>query len=180
MSHLIYTDRDSQYHDIILANFNFYSIGVTHAKPLLGDLCHLVPSLADGVLVIQDVALNFQVRTILDFDGESVAYWTNDGFFDHGNLITIGIFNFHAVLYTQFAFLNLGQYIPIPVFELQRVTYAHCFAIYLECLLALGVFDPKIVANGHPGSNSSIGLPRSSSCSRTLRSFIHEPVNAQE
>ena len=74
MSHLVDTNRHSQNNNIVLARIDLYSISVANAKPLFRDLGHLIPALADGVFVIQNITLNLKIGAILDLDCKSVAY----------------------------------------------------------------------------------------------------------
>ena len=61
MGHLIDAHRHRQDQHIILTRIDRNTVAVAQAEPLLGDFRHLVAAFADGVLVIQDVALHIQV-----------------------------------------------------------------------------------------------------------------------
>jgi hypothetical protein len=61
MSHLVDSGGDRQDEDIILSGLDLHAVGVAHAKPLLGNLGHLIATLADGVLVVENIALHLQV-----------------------------------------------------------------------------------------------------------------------
>ena len=56
MSHLVDTHRHRQDDDVVLARFNLHAIGITDPEPLLRYLGHLIAPLANGVLVVEDVA----------------------------------------------------------------------------------------------------------------------------
>ena len=67
MRHLVDTDRGGQDQDIVLPRRNLDAIGVAHPEPLLRDRGHV----ADAVFVVQEVALDLEVRTIANLDGDS-------------------------------------------------------------------------------------------------------------
>ncbi len=80
MRHLVDAHRYRQDDDIVLTGIDGHAVAVAHAEPFLRHLGHLVAALANGVLVIQDVAFHLQVWAVLDLDREAVAYRTYDGY----------------------------------------------------------------------------------------------------
>ena len=74
MGHLVDADRHRQDHNIILARFNFHTVAISYAEPLLGNLGDLVRALTDAVLVVQDIAFYLQVGSVLDLDRKTVAH----------------------------------------------------------------------------------------------------------
>ena len=71
MRHLVDRDRDRQDQDVVLALLDLYTVGIRDAEPLLRDLGDLVAALADAVLVIEDVALNLEIRAVGNVDSMS-------------------------------------------------------------------------------------------------------------
>ena len=68
MRHHINGDRNGQDEDVILSIVDLDAVGVCKTEPFLGDFGNLIPSLLDGVFVVEDVALNIEVRSIVDID----------------------------------------------------------------------------------------------------------------
>ena len=66
--HLVDTDGGGQDQEIVLPRRDLDPIGVAYPEPLLRDRGHV----ADAVFVVQEVALDLEVRTIADRDGDSV------------------------------------------------------------------------------------------------------------
>ena len=59
VSHLVDAHSDRQDEDIVLPWLDLHTVGIAHSKPLLGHLGHLLPALADGVLMVENIALHF-------------------------------------------------------------------------------------------------------------------------
>src|SRR5690242_11702462 len=57
VSHHVNGGRHGEDQGFVLPLSNLYPVGVCYAEPLLGHLGYLVSPLADGVLVIEDIAL---------------------------------------------------------------------------------------------------------------------------
>src|SRR5262249_6176821 len=84
MGQLVDYHCHGQNNDIVLAGCDLHAIAVTQAEPLLGDLRYFVVALTDGVLVVQDIAVDLQLGAVLDVDRKAVTQRGNQGFFDHG------------------------------------------------------------------------------------------------
>ncbi len=60
VGHLVDAHGERQDEDIVLPGLGLHPVGIAHPEPLLGYLGHLLPALADGVLVVEDVALRLR------------------------------------------------------------------------------------------------------------------------
>ena len=61
MCHLVDAGGNGKDEDIVLPWFDLYTVGIANTEPSLGHLGYFVPSFADGVLVIKNIALHLQV-----------------------------------------------------------------------------------------------------------------------
>src|SRR4051795_12636473 len=66
-------DRDREDERRVLAGRDVDAVGVTHAKPLLGDGRDRVAVALDLVLVVDDVSVRLHVGAVLDVDSEAGA-----------------------------------------------------------------------------------------------------------
>ncbi len=73
MRHHVDGYRNRQDDDVILIGFDQHAIGVSQPEPALGHLSDLAAALADGVLVVEDIALHLQIRAIANLNRPAVA-----------------------------------------------------------------------------------------------------------
>ncbi|HRV94819.1 MAG TPA: hypothetical protein P5526_21850, partial [Anaerolineae bacterium] len=83
MSHHVDDDGYRQQEDVILARLDLYAVAVTNTEPLLGHLGDLISTFTDFVLMVQDVALNLQVRAISYLHHPAVTQRRDQGFLNH-------------------------------------------------------------------------------------------------
>jgi hypothetical protein len=69
VSHLVQDRRDGQHQHGVLAGGDLDPIGVSDPEPLQGHLGRCGPAVLDGVLVLDDVALDLEVRAVRYLDG---------------------------------------------------------------------------------------------------------------
>ena len=62
--------------------------------------------------------------------------------------MTRGVFDFHAILDVQHAFLDLGQLSTGSILENDRLAYAQSLAVHFVDFFTAVVFDPEIIADG--------------------------------
>src|SRR5437016_3916107 len=67
MGHLVDARSERQDEDLVLPWFDLHPVGIAHPEPFLGNLGHLLPALADGVLVVENIALHLQVGPALSW-----------------------------------------------------------------------------------------------------------------
>ncbi len=74
MGHLVDADGHCQDDDIILAWFDFHTIDIPQSEPFLGNFGDFVAAFSNAVLVIENIAFHFQIRSIFNLDCEAVAH----------------------------------------------------------------------------------------------------------
>src|SRR5205814_1039298 len=119
--HLVDAHGDRQDEDIVLSGLDLHTVGIAHPEPLLGNLSHLLPALTDRVLMVENIALHFQVGPAFDLDRPAFAHGCDQGLLDYGHVISSRALDFHAVLDAQYALLDLGQFLAAAVFEDERL-----------------------------------------------------------
>ena len=143
MSHCIHGDDSGQDQDVMLIVCDLYTVSVCDAEPFLGHFCDPLPSLADRIFMIQDIALNIQIRTVPDFHIPAITQRGNQGLSDYCHLLPFSIFDFHRILDGEQPLLDPAKGIPCHIQE--RICFADAkdFAIHPEYSLSVFIFDPK-------------------------------------
>src|SRR5215471_3793083 len=134
--------------DVILARRYLDSVGVTDPEPPLGHLGDPLPVPLDRVLVVDDIALNPQVRAVFDLDLPALAQRRDHGLLDQGHPVPARILDLHAVLDPQHALLDLAQFVTVHVLEPDGLAYPQRLAVQLEHALAPVVLDHVVVPDG--------------------------------
>src|SRR5689334_14109205 len=88
--HHIHCDGGGENHQIILPWGDLHPIGICNAKPLLGDLGHLLSTGLDRVLMIENIALNLHVWSSADVDRPAVTQWRNHRLLDGREGLAVG------------------------------------------------------------------------------------------
>ena len=73
VGHLVDAHRERQDEDIVLPGLDLHPIGIAHPEPFLGNLGNLISALADSVLMVENIALHFQVGATSDPDRPALA-----------------------------------------------------------------------------------------------------------
>src|SRR4051812_3394855 len=89
MSHAVDDSGHRQDQARVLSVLDLDAVGVSDTEPLLGDLGDLVASALDLVLMVDDVALDLQVVTVLDLDLEPFAQRGDQGLLHRGELLPV-------------------------------------------------------------------------------------------
>src|SRR5215469_10343900 len=134
--------------DVVLPGRYLYSVGVAGPEPSLGHLGDPLPVALEGVLVIDHVALDAQVRAVFDLDRPLLALRRDHGLLDQSYPVPGRIFDLHAVLEMQHALLDLAQFAAVHVLEPDRLADRPRLAVQLEDVLAAIVFDHVVVSDG--------------------------------
>jgi hypothetical protein len=149
MRHHIDGYRDSQDDNIVLTGFDQNTIGVGQPEPAFGHLGDLIIALADGVLVVEDIALHLQIRAVAHLDRPAIAQWGDQRLLDRGKGFAFGTFDGHGVPDGQQPLLDLAQLGAVHILEEERVAHAQHLAVDLEGAAAVLILDPEIVAEGN-------------------------------
>src|SRR5215211_3840845 len=140
---LVDTDRGRQDQDIVLSGGNLDAIGVAHAEPLLRDRGHI----ADAVFVVQDVALNLEVRTIADLDGEALPKRGDHRLVHHRHALAAGPLDLHRVADAGDSFLDRADLVALHVAKDQGVPHPQGLAIDFEGALTMVVLDEEVITD---------------------------------
>src|SRR5439155_7360339 len=147
--HLVQDGCDGQHQRGVLPGGDLDPVGVSDPEPLLGHLGHRGPAVLDGVLVVDDIALDVQVRAVRHLDGPPVAQRGDQRLLYRRDGVPARVLDLHRVPYPGHALLDLQQLPAVAIFEDQRLADPQGLAVDLEDPLALVVLDPVVVADGH-------------------------------
>ncbi|HEY3952170.1 MAG TPA: hypothetical protein VGM53_02250, partial [Streptosporangiaceae bacterium] len=151
MGHGVDDRGNGQEQHIILAGRDLDPVGIPGPEPSLGHLGGLGPVALDGVLVVDDVALDVQVLAVFQLRYPSLPQRLDHGFVDHRDPLPVRPFDLHAVPQMQHPFLDLAQFTAVHVLEQDGLPDPQRLAVQLEDPLPVSVFDLVVVADGeHP------------------------------
>ena len=148
MGHGVDDRGNGQEQHIILAGRDLDPVGIPGPEPSLGHLGGLGPVALDGVLVVDDVALDVQVRAVFHLRYPSLPERLDHGLVDHRDPVPVRPFDLHAVPQMQHPFLDLAQLTAVHVLEQDGLPDPQRLAVQLEDMLALLVLDFVVVADG--------------------------------
>src|SRR5512137_513287 len=140
-------DRGRQDQNVVLPRLDLHAVRDAQAEPLLGRLRDLAAALLEGVFVIEDVALNVDVRSALNVQHKARAQRRDHRLLEAGIRRAARAFDVHRVAHARDLLLNLAQFAAGAIFKDQRAAHAQRLAVYFIDLLAAPVFDPEIVAD---------------------------------
>ena len=129
MGHGVDDRGNGQEQHIILAGRDLDPVGIPGPEPSFGHLGDLGPVALDGVLVVDDVALDVQVRAVLHFRYPSFPQRRDHGFFDDRDPLPVRPFDLHAVPQMQHPFLDLAQLTAVHVLEQDGLPDAQRLAV---------------------------------------------------
>src|SRR5260221_1908135 len=130
---------------VVLTRLDLDTIRVRHAEPLLRHFGDFVAVGVQGVLVIQNIALNLQVRAVAHVDGPPLTQRCDKGLLNGSKSLAAGSLDHHRILHPQHALLDLAELTPVWVLEDERVAHAQCLAVHLEGVLAAISVNVEIV-----------------------------------
>ena len=110
-------------------------VGVPDPEPPLGDLGDRVSATLDRVLVVDDIALDVQVRAASTLTIQRSRTGVIMAFLTMAMRLPRWILDLHAVLDPEHAFLDLAQFVPVHVLEQQRLADPQGLAVHLEYAL---------------------------------------------
>ena len=117
MGHGVDDRGNGQEQHIILAGRDLDPVGIPGPEPSFGHLGDLGPVALDGVLVVDDVALDVQVRAVFHLRYPPLPQRRDHGFFDDRDPLPVRPFDLHAVPQMQHPFLDLAQFTAVHVLE---------------------------------------------------------------
>src|SRR5271169_4029075 len=123
------------------------TVGVSDPEPLLRYLCRFGAAVLDRVLVVEDVALHLEVRTIGHLHGPAVAQRRDQSLLDRGDPVPVPVFDLHRVADMEHVLLDLHQFRAMGVLEDQCLAQPQGFAVHLVDPLAPVVLDPVVIAD---------------------------------
>ena len=125
MRHHVDSHGNSQYHNVILTWFNLDAVGVGQAEPLFGNFGDFASAFADGVLVIQNVALHLQIWAVSNFHYPTVAQRRDQRLLDDGQALVVWPLNRHRIFDAQQFLLNFALGLALHIFKKEGVKNVH-------------------------------------------------------
>jgi hypothetical protein len=93
--------------------------------------------------MVENVALDIEVRPVANLDYPPLSYRRDQSLLDRRQRATVGVLDLHSVLDPSDILLNLGQFTPRWVFEDQGLGYPECLPVDLVDPLATVRLDQK-------------------------------------
>src|ERR1700746_3664842 len=148
MDHVVQHRDAGQDQNVVFTRSHFDPVRITDPEPSLGDLGDLCAVALDPVLVVDDVALDVQIRAAFELDDPPFPQRRDHGLLDHRDPVPVRSLDLHTVFEAQHAFLDLAELAPVHVLEQDRLADPQGLAVKLEHPLAAVVLDHVIVADG--------------------------------
>src|SRR4030042_2653179 len=147
MGHLLNTDHHRKDEDIVLSRLNRNAVAVSQVEQFLGNLGDFVATVDNCILMVKDIAMDFQVGSMSHTNHEVLHEWSEESFFNHSQLLTIGSLNLHRFLDGEHDFVNFCQLFPVGILK-DKVFIQTYFSVYFIDLFRLLILHPIVTANG--------------------------------
>jgi hypothetical protein len=112
---------------------------------MLGYLSHRAVALADGVLVVEDVALHLQIKAVAHLDHPALAQRGNQRLLECSQGFTVGSLDGHGVPDGRQPLLELTKLGVAHILKEEGIAHAQYLAVKFEGAPTFLILDPKIV-----------------------------------